>query len=235
MSFQALSTLPEPESLDEFYTGGPRTFHEAFPPACITSRWDPTAVSQYVLPWGDRLGSQVMDPRPAARICVDYYTQSAGDAPLENPAIYAATAAKQPPQTLLGPVRPKAGGEAPVPPGGAAGLGVPFAGYNPAAESDVLRLDESLTKCKERRYQPRDGRVADASNIIPGAPVGPEGDQALVVGKVAGCREADDAAAWNRSARLFNNSTKFDRYEPTGTNGPLACGLSLNTVRDTGI
>ena len=223
MSFQALSSVPEPDSLDEFYAGGPRTFQEAFPPACITSRWDPTAVSQYVLPWGDRLGAQTFDPRPAARICAQYYTQSVGDAPLADPAIYEATMAQGDIQTLLGPVRPKANGEAAVPPGGAAGLGVPYAGYNPAVESDVFRLDEELTKCKELRYQPRGGQVAAASNIIPGAPAVPEGEYATIVGKTAGCREADDAAAWNRSARLFNNSTKTDRYVPLGINGDLAC------------
>jgi hypothetical protein len=226
MSFQALSAAPEPDTLDEFYAGGPRTFQEAFPPACITSRWDPTAVSQYVLPWGDRLGAQTMDPRPAARICAQYYTQSVGDAPIADPSIYEATAAQGDLKTLLGPVgfRRPAEGEAAVPPGSAAGLGVPYAGYNPASESDLFRLDEELTKCKELRYQPRGGpAVADASNIVPGAPSVPESEHALVVGSVAGCREADDSAAWNRSARLFNNSTKIDRYVPQGVNGDLAC------------
>lgn len=216
--------------MDEYYAGGPLTFQEAFPPACITSHWDPTAVSDYVLPWGDRLGAQSMDPRPAARICAQYYTQSEGDAPMKAPEgagdVFEMTAVQGGLRTLDVGAAPSAA--AAVPPGGAAGFGVPYKGYNVAAESDVLRLDEGLTKCKERRYQPRDGVVADATNIIPGVSAVPEGEFATIVSRTAGCREADDAAAWDRSGRLFNNSTKTDRYVPTARNGSLACSQAFS-------
>jgi hypothetical protein len=102
--------------------------------------------------------------------------------------------------------------QVPFPPGGAAGLGFPYESYNPAAESDVFRLREHLTKCAEKRYAPRGGVPSPDMSMhdIPGA------DQhsniaANVVKTSTNCRAEDDEAAWNKSSRLFFNPTRYDR------------------------
>jgi len=201
--------------LDAFYEGP----LEAFPPICLRSHWDPTQVSRHILPPA-MAPLQTMDPRQAVRICQQYYTTSRGDAPLpEEPH-----RPMQIPSALLGgPTRPS--GPAVSPPGGAAGLNAPYAVYaaNVGEESDLQRRDEPLTKCKEGRYLPKGG-PADATNTLPDVSQTFElARHALYVSERAGCREADDNQAWNRSARLFNNSTRIDKYHPTDKHGPLAC------------
>jgi hypothetical protein len=209
--------VPEP-SLDSFYTG-PTSWQEAFPPVCIKTHWDPTQVSRHVLP---SLVSPIptMDPRQEVRICQQYYTTSRGDAPL-------ATEVEEPlsiPASLLGG-KGKSTDISTILPGGAAGLNTPYDVYaaNIQVESDVQRRDEPLSKCKERRFVPKSG-PSDATNTLPNVSQAFEmAPYALHVEKRAGCREADDEAAWNRSARLFNNTTRMDRYDPKGKRGPLAC------------
>ena len=215
--------------LDEFYEGGPATFAAAFPPVCAMSHWDPMLVEQHILPKQGGM-NLVLDPRQAVQVCRQYYTESPADAlpaglvesaqPLEIPA------------ALQGPIRYIRPVEGPVatPPGGAAGLGAPYSVYAQSVdqESDVRRLDERLTKCKELRYQPRpDQLAADQTNVLPNQPAElafrPLGAPVELPRNVAGCREIDDAVAWNRSARLFFNPTKYDRYNPTQKMGPMVC------------
>lgn len=214
--------VPEP-SLDEYYAGGPKSFQEAFPPACLKTHWDPTQVSKHVLP-GALIAPQPMDPRPSTRICTSYYTTSQGDAPLPVPLTNAET--EHVPVELLGnryytrePHGPRA-----QPPGGAAGINMPYPLYaaNIRVESDIFRLDEQLTRCKDRRYTPQPG-PADATNALPDVSQEFElGKYATYVTKRAGCRDADDDDAWNRSGRLFFNHTRLDRVYPQAR-GPLAC------------
>ena len=222
---------PEDDQLPElgaFYAGGPNTVADAFPPVCLKSHWNPTAVSRHVLPdLNTRVVPQVYDPRPHARICTGYYVESPGDAPLPETG---AGATQDVPASLLGPALPDRGTGIPTPPGGAAGRGAPYSIYAAAVdqESDVYRLDEPLTKCKEQRYVPRDTEIASIQSAhegLLGADVG-DSEPALVVSKEAGCRTADDQTAWNRSARLFFNYTKLDRYHPTRANGSLSCGTA---------
>jgi hypothetical protein len=202
-------------SLDAFYQGP----QEGYAPICLRSHWDPTQISRHVLPPAVA-PLPTMDPRQAVRICQQYYTTSRGDAPIpsheEEPLVI--------PSALLGgPVRPE--GIPVTPPGGAAGLNAPYAAYaaNILEESDLQRRDEPLTKCKERRYMPV-GTPTDATNTLPHVSQAFEmSPHALIVEERAGCREADDDAAWNRSGRLFNNTTRMDRYEPHSKRGPLAC------------
>lgn len=223
----ALLQPDEEVHLDEFYAGGPATFATAFPPVCLTSHWDPMLVEQHILPAGPA-PPLALDPRQAVQVCRQYYTQSPADAlpagviesaqPLEIPAQLKG------PERLIRPEGPRA-----TPPGGAAGLGAPYSMYSQSVddESDIYRLDERLTKCKELRYQPSAQTLADQTNVLPnqppelayratGAPVEPPRAS-------AGCREQDDALAWNRSARLFFNPTKLDRYHPTQKMGPMVC------------
>jgi hypothetical protein len=222
------SLQPDEEvHLDEFYAGGPATFQAAFPPVCIGSHWDPMLVEQHILPPQGQV-KLALDPRQAVQVCRQYYTESPADAlpaglvepaqPLEIPA------ALKGPERYIRPEGPKA-----TPPGGAAGLGAPYSVYAQSVdrESDIYRLDERLTKCKELRYQPKAEQLAQQTNVLPnqspelaykalGAPVEPPRLS-------AGCREQDDALAWNRSARLFFNPTKLDRYHPTQKLGPMVC------------
>ena len=215
--------LPE---LGSFYAGGPATFSAAFPPVCLKSHWNPAAVSRHILPdSGTPYTPQVFDPRPHARICTGYYDSSQGDAPLPE-GVLDNQHAPEIPVGLQGPPV-KNEGVVPVPPGGAAGRGAPYMVWAATVdqESDIYRLDETLTKCKERRYFPRESEIIaiqSAHEGLSGAGVG-DSEPALVVSKEAGCRGADDELAWNRSGRLFFNHTKLDRYHPTRSNGSLAC------------
>jgi hypothetical protein len=218
--------VPTPEpmvSLEEYYQTGPKSFQEAFPPVCIKTHWDPTQVSKHILP-GSLIAPQPVDPRPSTRICTSYYTTSQGDAPLPVPLENAET--EYIPDSLLGSryyVRPDHGPRA-QPPGGAAGRNAPYPIYagNIGVESDIYRLDEPLTRCKDRRYVPQNG-PADATNTLPDVSQEFElGKYATYVTKRAGCRDSDDNDAWNRSGRLFFNHTRLDRVYPQAR-GPLAC------------
>jgi hypothetical protein len=83
-------------------------------------------------------------------------------------------------------------------------------------------LDEPLTRCKDRRYVPQNG-PADATNTLPDVSQEFElGKYATYVTKRAGCRDADDEGAWDRSGRIFFNHTRLDRVYPQAR-GPLAC------------
>jgi hypothetical protein len=198
-----------PSKLSAFYDGGPKTTAEAFPPACLRTHWDPTMVVKHVLP--DFYAAQPLDPRPATKVCFAYHHTSAGDAPL--PAQPPPSVPSTPPQFLGGlhrPEPPHLTGKV-WPPGGAAELGFPYRGFKPDVETDVLRIDEPLTKCAEKRYIPPNGTPAarDFTNVVEGStqPSPPE----VLGGPHAGCREADEAEAWARSDRLFFNPTKYDR------------------------
>lgn len=196
--------------LESAYTQGPKTWNEAFPPICLRTHWDPTAVSRQILP-NPSQRNLAMDPRPASMICKQYYTTSAGDAPV--PSYPVMEQMHTPPALRGGMQRPDAAvQQVPFPPGGAAGLGFPYDSYNPAAESDVLRLREHLTKCAEKRYVPRGGIPSPDMGLrdVPGADQHPN-IAANIVKTSTNCRAEDDAAAWNKSSRLFFNPTRYDR------------------------
>ncbi len=202
-------------SLADYYVRGPKTTAEAFPPACLRTHWDPTMVSKHVLP-ESALAPQVLDPRPAAKICTAYHHTSAGDAPAPPVPGPSVGLPPTPAQFLGGDHRPTAGPAA-WPPGGTARRGFPYDGYKASVESDLFRENEPLTKCSEKRYIPVGGVPAPAvgTNLVPGAeqPALPE----LYLSR-AGCREADDAEAWARSSRLFFNVTRYDRTNTTPPN-----------------
>jgi hypothetical protein len=191
------------------YNTGPRNAAAAFPPACLRTHWDPTMVVKHVLPpSAGSMAALAYDPRPATRNCVLYYTGSAGDGPL--PPALPSSVPPTPPQFLGGAHAPREGPQFPLQ-SGAAERGVAFAGFHAGAETDLLRINEPLTRCAERRYIPKGGvpEPSISGNGVPGAapPTAPN----VLGGPHAGCREADDVAAWARSDRLFFNPTKYDR------------------------
>ena len=216
-------------SLDSAYSGGPATWQEAFPPICIRTHYNPTDISKHILPTVQRNLPQ--DPRPSTKICTAYYSSSPGDKSITNLKI-----PKPPtiPIALLGgsdiPIPPDA---AYYPPGGAASLGFPYSQYvhHINTEIDILRINEPLSRCAEKRYIPIRGLPAMATNRVPGAMFDNSSTLSPLVtdvSRVAGCRDADDNAAWNRSARLFYNPTRYDRTTGVPTTlkhaeGHLAC------------
>ena len=155
-----------PNKLADFYDNGPRTTAEAFPPACLRTHWDPTMVVKHVLP--ETAAAGVLDPRPASKICFAYHHSSAGDAPL--PREPRSTLPGTPAQFLGGPHRPNTG-PAVWPPGGAAELNFPYRGFKADVETDVLRIDEPLTMCAEKRYIPPNGVPAarDFTDVVEGS------------------------------------------------------------------
>ena len=196
-------------SLDDFHSGGPK----AFPPACLRTHWDPTMVVAHVLPdFHIATAGQTYDPRSAVRDCFFYYTGApvfSHGGPAPHPAEPSQGLPPTPPQFLGGPHRPKSSvGSGVFPPGGAASISFPFSGFKPAVETDLLRVDEPATKCAQKRYIPPNGMPLPSvsGNEVPGslpprAPVAPYSE----------CRREDDAAAWERSNRLFFNPTRYDR------------------------
>ena len=198
-------------SLSDFYEGGPKTWNEAFPPICVKPRFDNTLVTEHILPKQPQ-HNMAMDPRPSTRICSVYYSLTAQGAP---------------------PIPESEDSSANImPPGGAAGRGFPFAEFqvNVDNESNILRLDEQLTRCSEKRYIPV-GHAAPPSisfNRVPGVKFDNESTlspKLTYVSESSGCRKKDDDEAWNRSSRLFFNPTKYDRtniiptdlYKPSST------------------
>jgi hypothetical protein len=202
-------------ALDEAYSGGPKSWGEAFPPICLRSHWNPTALTNHILP-SATFRDLSLDPRPASKICTSYYTSSAGDASIPAPKEFR----PQIPAALLNNETTQRVEDAGVvPPGGAAGRGFPYAQFakNVGKETDLLRINEPLSRCTDRRYMPANGLPAPqmATNRIFGADPSyttkEMDDKATIVSRTAGCREADDQAAWDRSARLFFNPTRYDR------------------------
>ena len=223
----------EPMTLDEQFATSIRSFQDAFPPICLSATtWDPTRTVKHILPDPDTpVPQQPLDPRQAVQVCRQYYTESPADAlpigvlegekPLPIPAAFQMPTEYMRPDAMRLP--------APVPPGGAAGLGAPYSTWAKEVdrEANLKRLGEKLTKCKEYRYAPQAQQlVADQTNVLPDQPASlafPQPARVLNVTGRAGCRDQDDDAAWNRSGRLFFNSTKLDRYHPDARNGPLVC------------
>jgi len=207
--------------LASVYPTGPQTAAEAFPPICLRSHWDPTMLVRHVLP--ERLNpyKQPLDPRPSTKISTGYYSEGAGDAPLQAP-IPENTRVPIPPALLLSERRPWTPytGVPYLPPGGTAGRGVPFAAYNADAESDTQLLAYPLVRCPQGKFMPTEADIAAAQlqKPVPDAPARPDGpyapdrnNAAIPPRQPTGCREADDREAWNRSARTFFNPTKYDR------------------------
>ena len=155
-------------------------------PICPKWHWDATAVSKYILPSiHDSAPILAQDPRQSFRNCTRY-TRS------EFIPAY---------------------GVAPAMPGGSASLNMPYNAYvaNVSRESDLLRLNEELTRCKERRFIPKDPKLYEPSILSGTSDKFVKDLSPHDIVKHAGCREADDVLAWERSSRLFFNPTRYDR------------------------
>jgi hypothetical protein len=157
-------------------------------PLCPTWHWDSTAVSKHILPSAHESRSFLaQDPRQSFRNCTRYTRSD------------------------FVPSH----GSAPAMPGGSASLNMPYSAYvaNVSRESDILRLNEELTRCKERRFIPKDPTFYTPTTLSSSSSKFVKDLPPHDLTKRAGCREADDTLAWERSSRLFFNPTRYDRME----------------------
>jgi len=181
---------------------------------------------RHVLP--ERLSpyEQPLDPRQAVKVSTAYYDQS--PAPSSGHSVITPENSRGPiPPALLMSERQVYGpynGIPYLPPGGAYSKNLPFSLYQQSVdnESRLQRLDLPLARCPQGKYLPtaKDIAMTAEQRAIPGAPALSDGDYhparnntAPFEGPrtLAGCREADDAEAWQRSSRVFFNPTKYDR------------------------
>lgn len=188
-----------PVSEANLQSQGPADF---YPPLCLKTHWDPTAILKRTLPQG--YAAQPLDPRPWTRICMEYTNSSPEEpAPEVNPNL----------------VLPS-GGQF-YPPGR----------YQEAIdrESQLRRLDRPLGTCEADQYEPNPrGDMFNAQVLVPktSVPSDParirEVSMPRVLLRPGGpaayqCRaEADDRNLLRSNEFLFNNSTKQDRYKAMG-------------------
>jgi len=176
---------------------GPRPF---FPPVCLKTHWDPTAIIQRTLP--TEYVAQALDPRPWAKICLDYVT-TGENGPGPN----------VPENVVLS----SSGGDGPRGPANR---------YSQAVdnESKLRGLDRPLGTCDADQYLP--DSEGDMYNSRVMAPRIRNVDQRVLAEasfpKVLmnlgqyDCREQNDELNVQLSARLFNNATKQDKYKLIG-------------------
>ena len=164
-----------------------------FPPVCLKYHWDPTKIYARTVPLAQV--SLPLDPRPYTKVCLEYRTS----APEE--------AAQSVPNDLVFPM----GGEF-----------YPPTRYIAAIDNESLlrRLDRPLGTCDPEQYVPPfKGDMYVDRMMVPRSAKPPSRfveelsmPAALLRGGAYGCRQSADQRNWDRSPRLFNNSTKQDRY-----------------------
>jgi len=170
------------------------TEKQLFPPVCLTSHWDPTAMLKLILP--DQHVGLPMDFRPYVKVCKDYVTSA--------PAVVA----PMPPKGMVFP----SGGEF-YPPGRYSA--------NINNESKLHYLDRTLDRwCQTKEFIPKLNSDMYVPNVMVTRTNKPTSafvqelamPQAVLREDAYNCRTENDQVNWNRSPRLFSNPTKQDRY-----------------------
>jgi hypothetical protein len=165
-----------------------------FPPVCIRSHWDPEQIIRLTLPQSKPVALP-LGPRPWTKVCMEYTTSAEfEDAP-------------RPADTIVFP---------------SGGTVYPPTRYREAIdrESQLRRLDRPLGTCERDQYIPsRNGDMYRANSTVPErGPQNPRFIEELAFPKACmrgsdyDCRVNAEKEAWERSPRLFNNTTKQDRY-----------------------
>jgi hypothetical protein len=164
-----------------------------FPPVCLKSHWDPTKIYERTVPTA--LVSLPVDFRPYTKVCLEYRTSAT-----EMPA-------PEVPNSLVFP----GGGDV-----------YPPTRYlnNIDKESLLRRLDRPLGTCDPEQYEPDfNGDMFQSRVLLPAQNRSSSRfveelamPQALLRSGTYHCRMEADQRNWDRSPRLFNNSTKQDRY-----------------------
>ena len=181
----------------QFTSEGPKPF---FPPVCLKTHWDPTAIIQRTLP--TEYVAQALDPRPWAKICLEYVTTG------ENgpaPAV--------PSDVVLS----SSGGD---------GVRAPANRYLEAVDNESLlrRMDRPLGTCDADQFEPnQQGDMYNSRVMAPrirnvNSRVLAEASFPKVLINMGeyDCRERNDEVNIELSARMFNNATKQDRYKLKG-------------------
>lgn len=173
---------------------GPTPF---YPGMCIKSHWDATAILRKTLPT-EHIG-QALDPRPWARICMEY-TTTGEDAPA-----------------------PPVSSSAVLPMGGQF---YPISRYMAAIDDESLlrRLDRPLEVCEADQFQPNmKGDMYDARLLVPTRrkPMSAMVEEisfpkVLMTAGPYDCRNDMDKLNVDLSNKLFFNATKQDKYKLKG-------------------
>lgn len=163
------------------------------PPVCLRSHWDPEMIIRRTLPNAPL--ATPLDPRPWTKVCLSYTTsQDFEEAP-------------RPSDDLVMP---------------AGGTVYPPTRYREAVDDESLlrRLDRPLGTCEREQYVP--SRASDmyrsGATVPDRGPVSHRFIQELAFPMacmregVYDCRAQAERQAWSYSPRLFNNTTKQDRY-----------------------
>jgi hypothetical protein len=173
------------------------TESQLYPPVCLRSHWDPTAMLRLVLPEQGQGKSLPlpMDFRPYVKVCKEYVTSGP---PIPAPL---------PPKDVVFPM----GGEF-YPPGRYAN--------HIDDESKLEYLDRRLDRwCQTKEWVPS----IHSDMYVPNVMVPRHGQptskfvqelampQSVLREKPYDCRSRDDSVNWQKSSRLFNNPTKQDR------------------------
>ena len=187
--------LGSPVSTAPIQAEGPTPF---YPPLCLKTHWDPTAILARTLP--NSYVPQALDPRPWARICMEYTTTGPEEAaPAVSPDVVLPTG----------------------------GQFYPSSRYAGAidAESQLRRLDRPLDKwCDKGQYEPNQAGdmfnarllVPDRQTVDPRRIADVSMPQALLTAGPYECRKENDFTNLGLSDRPFYNATKQDRYKLLG-------------------
>ena len=177
-----------------------------FPPVCLRSHWDPEQIIRRTLPISPPL-SLPLGPRPWTKVCLEYTTSADfEDAPRpDDPVVF------------------PSGGEV-----------YPPTRYREAIdnESELRRLDRPLGLCEREQYVPsRSGDMFRPNSTLPDRePTNSQFiqelafPQACMRGEDYDCRVESQTKAWDRSRKLFNNTTKQDRYAEMKAHAPMSPG-----------
>lgn len=165
-----------------------------FPAVKITSHWDPTRIYARSVPTS--LVPLPVDFRPYAKICQEYRTTAPEQAAPEisNDVVFPMGGEMYPPTRYLN---------------------------NIDNESLLRRLDRPLGTCDDKQYQPPlEGDMYKDRLLVPESKLPMTRfmselamPQALIRSGAYHCRQEADQRNWDRSPRMFNNTTKQDRYK----------------------
>lgn len=186
-----------PVGTSDITSEGPSPF---YPAVCLKTHWDPTAILKRTLP--TEYVPQALDPRPWTKICLDYVTTGENSPGPNVPASVVLSAS---------------GGD------GARG---PANRYLEAIDNESLlrRMDRPLGTCDDEQFLPNiQGDMYNSRVMKPQIQnVNPRMISEVAFPKVLmsmgpyDCREQNDELNISLSPRLFNNTTKQDKYKLVG-------------------
>jgi hypothetical protein len=183
-----------------------------FPPVCLSTHWDPTRIYSRTVP--TELVPLPVDFRPYTKVCLDYRTSAPELAApdISDDVVFPSGGDVYPPNRYIN---------------------------NIDRESLLRRLDRPLGTCDPAQYQPPEKGDMYVDGML--VPVTPKNTtrfieelampQALLRSGTYHCRSEADKKNWDRSPRLFNNTTKQDRYKAPASVEPPRQNVWTNASR----